>query len=375
MNQKGFVNILVIIGIIILAGIAGYVVVNRQTQKPPIPVSERILPSEAPIGAEISIVGSGFTSTKNSLQFGIGFAYLNNLISSDGETIKFTLPESFDTCNPDGSVCAELLSRPIPGQIYEVGVINANGRSNYVNFTVAREEVAPAPTPTPTPKPSPSPASKPDEVQILLRAGQRESSFLLEKIYPDRVTGLNFWEYPVATGQGQPVTLRIGEIVSNGCTVTLTLVSIEGNTATFIKKTDFNRPCPICLAGNTLIETPSGLVSVKYLQIGMSIWTTDTSGQRVSGVVQKTSKVPVPLTHQMIHLVLDDGRELFASPGHPIIDGRIVGDLVANDFYDDARVVAVDRVTYDDTATYDILPSGETGFYWANGILLGSTLR
>ena len=25
-------------------------------------------------------------------------------------------------------------------------------------------------------------------------------------------------------------------------------------------------------------------------------------------------------------------------------------------------------------ATYDVLPSGETGFYWANGVLLGSTL-
>ncbi len=28
-----------------------------------------------------------------------------------------------------------------------------------------------------------------------------------------------------------------------------------------------------------------------------------------------------------------------------------------------------------DDYTYDILPSGSTGAYWANGILLGSTLR
>ena len=77
----------------------------------------------------------------------------------------------------------------------------------------------------------------------------------------------------------------------------------------------------------------------------------------------------------MIHLILNDGRELFASPGHPAVDGRVVGDFIVNDFYDGARVTASGLVVYGDTATYDILPSGETGFYWANGILLGSTLR
>jgi len=71
-------------------------------------------------------------------------------------------------------------------------------------------------------------AECPDGEQISLREGQRESSFLLEKIYPDRVTGLNFMEYPVARDQGYPVTLRIGEVVSNGCTVTLTLAGRSG---------------------------------------------------------------------------------------------------------------------------------------------------
>ncbi len=133
--------------------------------------------------------------------------------------------------------------------------------------------------------------------------------------------------------------------------------------------------CPECLAGNTLIDTPSGLVPVKDLQVGMPIWTTDKSGQHVSGVVQKTSRVPVPPTHQMVHLILNDGRELFVSPGHPIIDGRSVGDLTQSDLYDGASVLSAQRVPYGESATYDILPSGGTGFYWANGIFIGSTLR
>lgn len=136
-----------------------------------------------------------------------------------------------------------------------------------------------------------------------------------------------------------------------------------------------NRICPICLAGNTLIDTPSGSMSVKDLQIGMPIWTIDKAGHRVSGVVQKTSRVPVLSTHQMVHLVLDDGRELFVSPGHPTIDERNVGDLAPGDLYNGTSVVNTERVPYGEGATYDILPSGETGFYWANGILLDSTLH
>lgn len=107
----------------------------------------------------------------------------------------------------------------------------------------------------------------------------------------------------------------------------------------------------------------------------MPIWTTDKAGHRISGVVAKTSKVLVPPTHQMVHLVLDDGRELFVSSGHPTIDGRTVGNLIADDFYDGAHVVTAKRAVYGDVATYDVLPSGATGFYWANGILLDSTLH
>lgn len=39
MNQKGFVNLIVIIGVIILVGAAGYLIVNRQTVLPPTPVA------------------------------------------------------------------------------------------------------------------------------------------------------------------------------------------------------------------------------------------------------------------------------------------------------------------------------------------------
>ena len=76
----------------------------------------------------------------------------------------------------------------------------------------------------------------------------------------------------------------------------------------------------------------------------------------------------------MVHILLNDGRELWASAGHPTADGRRLGDLKVGDLLDGARVTLAERIPYNGIATYDILPSGGTGFYWANGILLSSTL-
>lgn len=132
--------------------------------------------------------------------------------------------------------------------------------------------------------------------------------------------------------------------------------------------------CPICLAGDVLIDTPEGQVAVADLEQGMFIWTINSSGGRQVGMVLRTVKTPVPSTHQIVHLLLDDGRALFASPRHPTADGRIIGDLAAGDMLDAARVIAAELVSYKDGYTYDIFPSGDTGTYWANGILIGSSL-
>ena len=226
------------------------------------------------------------------------------------------------------------------------------------------------------------PIQAPGSEEIIKKAGEQEGSFLINKINPDHVEGLWFAIYPIERPDdpGIPKTLRVGDDIGYACegvSEKLTSINFSGQTIIFTKIT--GRPtyggCPICLAGNTLIDTPSGSVRVKDLQVGMPIWTIDNVGHRVSGIVTKTSKVPAPPTHQMVRLVLSDGRELFASPWHPTIDGRGVGDLTPGNLYDGASVVNAERVPYGKSATYDILPSGETGFYWANGVLLGSTLR
>ncbi len=151
--------------------------------------------------------------------------------------------------------------------------------------------------------------------------------------------------------------------------------TIDGNGNIRVQERNPGYPaCPICLAAGTLIDTPRGAVAVEKLQEGDPVWTTNEAGERVPAVILKTARVMVPSTHEMVHVILRDGRELWASPGHPTTDGRKLGDLKIGDSLDGARITAVERVPYNQPATYDLLPSGGTGFYWANGILIGSTL-
>ena len=134
-------------------------------------------------------------------------------------------------------------------------------------------------------------------------------------------------------------------------------------------------PCPICLARGTRVATPSGEIAVEDLRLGDVVWTLDAAGARIAAPLLETGSTPVPTTHRVVKLRLSDGRAVNVSPGHPTADGRKVGDLVAGDLYDGAVVASAELSPYAGGATFDVLPAGATGVYWANGVLLGSTLR
>jgi hypothetical protein len=134
-------------------------------------------------------------------------------------------------------------------------------------------------------------------------------------------------------------------------------------------------PCPICLAAGTRIATPRGEVAIERLRVGDTVWTLDGSGQRVAMPLVEVGRTPVPPTHEVVVLVLSDGRAVRASPGHPATDGKRVGDLRAGQEFDGARIVSVERERYASGFTFDVLPAGATGAYWANDIPLASTLH
>ncbi len=131
---------------------------------------------------------------------------------------------------------------------------------------------------------------------------------------------------------------------------------------------------PPCLSCETLISTPDGNVTIVDLKPGMKVYTLDTKGNKVVEELELVSKVTVPETHTLFSLCFGGGTELLVSGAHPTADGRYIYDLKPGDMIDGAELLSIEKVSYTAGYTYDLLPAGDTGCYWADGVLLGSTL-
>lgn len=162
----------------------------------------------------------------------------------------------------------------------------------------------------------------------------------------------------VCEGQG----FRYEGIITQSGDITITTQVVSFNT------------CPICLTKGTLIDTPLGWIAVEKLHIGMLVWTQDESGNRVAVSIERTVSNKVPDDFQVVKITLQDGRSVTTSPGHPSALMKALGDYVVGDTLDGSLVVNVQRDPYAGDSTFDILPAGGTGLYWANGIELLSTL-
>ncbi len=205
----------------------------------------------------------------------------------------------------------------------------------------------------------PSASPNPDQVLAIYREWK-----MLRAIILTDVSGTFGFDYIAAADATGQTGWHVVGTIDAGAAITVVRHDPSGQP-----------PCPICLARGTRIATPDGDRSVETLRPGMAVWTSDGLGHRVIGTVVAVGSTPVPATHQVVHLDLSDGRTLDVSPGHRLPDGRRLGDLRPGDPVDGAIVVSATLESYVGSATFDLLPSGPTGTYWANGILLASTLR
>ncbi len=214
-------------------------------------------------------------------------------------------------------------------------------------YVVSTRQVTP-PTPTITPKPSPTPALSPNSTTA--------------------TTGDDAYNWPIqnvcipVSRPGDPVVIRD---LRDG---TYIYQRSDGN----LFRGNQNH-CK-CLAAQTLISTPDGQKIIKDLKEGMSVYTLDRKGNKIAAPLLKVAKVSVPADYVIFHMLLSDGRELLVSGAHPTADNRTVEELRDQDNLDGARILKKDLVPYGDLFTYDILPAGGTGLYWANDILLKSML-
>ncbi len=114
-------------------------VINNTTINPSIPVISLITPTSGPVGTQVVITGTGFSPTGNKIKFGSLGSENDpnyNLNSSDGKTVVFTVPSSnYLACWYSKPACSAPTMLTQPGS-YLVSVINTNGASNVLNFTV-----------------------------------------------------------------------------------------------------------------------------------------------------------------------------------------------------------------------------------------------
>lgn len=115
-------------------------------------------------------------------------------------------------------------------------------------------------------------------------------------------------------------------------------------------------------------------MAILDLKIGDLVWTINMAEEKILTTIGSVIQRPVPRNHQMVYILLTDGRELLASPDHPDSTGNPLGKLRKVDILDNSHVSEIRLVECKDKFVYDILPAGETGCYWANGVLIGSTL-
>ena len=77
----------------------------------------------------------------------------------------------------------------------------------------------------------------------------------------------------------------------------------------------------------------------------------------------------------ILRKLLDSARDFILSSPTFLYDGKFFGKLLVDETLDGSKITSVNQELYNGIYTYDILPSGNTGDYWANGILVKSSLK
>jgi hypothetical protein len=137
--------------------------------------------------------------------------------------------------------------------------------------------------------------------------------------------------------------------------------------------------CPVgcaplceCASPDTAIATPNGERAIASLQPGDEVYSVNEGAVTVVPILRIHRKAVV--RHHVMRIRLENGSVLEISAGHPTADGRTFADLRPGVELDGEPIVGAETIAYGYPYTYDILPASDTGTYFAEGVLIGSTL-
>ena len=105
-------------------------------QGPAGPTSVTILslsPATGPPGTAVTLAGSGFSPTLNTITFGSGTV---SNVSSNGTSLIFTVPTTLISACANAVPPCPFAQQPTSAGVYNVSVTNALGTSNVVMFMV-----------------------------------------------------------------------------------------------------------------------------------------------------------------------------------------------------------------------------------------------
>ncbi len=95
--------------------------------------------SVAKVGETITLYGSGFTVPSNQVHFGVGGRDITTLAKHKGTLLTFQVPASINNCDfPTGFPPCTNKSYSVVSGSYAVYIVNQNGKTNSVTFTVTQ---------------------------------------------------------------------------------------------------------------------------------------------------------------------------------------------------------------------------------------------
>jgi hypothetical protein len=127
-----------------------------------------------------------------------------------------------------------------------------------------------------------------------------------------------------------------------------------------------------CTSPDTLIATPDGNREIRDLRVGDLVYSVHEQSIRLVPI-KRINRVPA-VNHHVLRVEFESGARFEMSALHPTADGKPLSALGVGDELMGQRILRITRIPYQHSHTYDILPDSDTGTYFADGVLMGSTL-